>query len=283
MENIGLVLEGGGMRGVFTSGVLDYFMEKDLYFPYVIAVSAGANNAVSYLARQQKRNRSVFIDFVKDPRYMDFKNVFRGKSIFGMDFIFDEIPDKLCPLDYETFEKSKEKFIIGVTDCNTGKAKYVDRDNCSNYRVALRASSSLPFIGEAVKMDGLTLFDGGIADSIPILKAIEDGNEKNVVILTRNNGYRKKPIKYGYLIKRKYQQYPNLVEAILNRYKKYNNTLDYVEKLEDENKIFVIRPIEKIIVGRMERNQKKLAELYMQGYKEAEKQFSNMKRWMAGE
>ncbi|WP_427339537.1 patatin-like phospholipase family protein [Caloranaerobacter sp. DY30410] len=283
MVQAGLVLEGGGMRGCYTSGVLDFFMEKDLYFPYIIGVSAGACNASSYISRQKGRSIKINLDYAQDDRYISYKNLITKRSLFGMDFIFDEIPNKLIPFDFETFNKAKEKFIIVATDCKTGQPVYFDKDECEDVLKAIKASSSLPFVAPIVEMGGKFLLDGGIADPLPIKKAIEDGNKKNVIVLTRNKGYRKRPFKLKKLLKIMYSEYPGLINAMLNRYKVYNNTLEYIEKLESEKKVFVIRPTKDMKVDRIERDVKKLKELYEMGYEDAKRCYDEMINWICEE
>lgn len=282
MNNIGLVLEGGGMRGIYSAGVLDYFMDKQLYFPYVIGASAGACNGTSYLSRQQGRNKTVEIEYVNDSRYLGLKTLIKTKSIFGMDFVFGEIPTKLNPFDFQTFFNTPEKFYAVATDCETGKPVYYEKSQCNNEDLltVIRASSSLPLFSPFVEFDEKKLLDGGITDSIPIKRAISDGYEKCVVVLTRNAGYRKQPHKFTTIIRRKYRNYPNLVEAILNRYKMYNETLDFIEELEKQNKIFVIRPIEPINVSRVEKSKEKLIALYEQGYRESKECFERLSKWI---
>lgn len=276
MENIGLVLEGGGMRGLYTCGVLECFMEKDLYFNYIIGVSAGACNSVSYISKQKGRNEKVNINFAKDWRYLSMRNLVLKKSLFGMDFIFDEIPNKHVLFDFETFNKSECKLLIGVTDCNTGKPMYISKEDIGGKFEALRASASLPLISPIVNFKGCELLDGGISDSIPILKAIEDGNRKNIIILTRNHEYRKSPVKFTGLLKYRYRKYPKLIETMLNRHINYNKTLDYIEKLENEGKVLVIRPSKKLEVGRIERDKDKLYELFHNGYNDTKDRFDRI-------
>lgn len=280
MEKTGLVLEGGGMRGLYTCGVLEYFMEKDLYFNYIIGVSAGACNAVSYISRQKGRNKRVNLEFGDNWRYMSFRNFLLEKSFIGMNFIFDEIPNKHISFDFETFSNAPCKFIVGATDCNTGEPVYLNKEDVKDGFHALRASSSLPLISPIVNFKGYELLDGGISDSIPISKSINDGNEKNVIILTRDKGYRKSPIKFANLIKLKYRKYPLLINSLLNRYKKYNETLDYIEQLEAEGKISVIRPLEELKVGRLERNKAKLSQLFDMGYEDAKNSFDRIENFI---
>lgn len=280
MNKVGLVLEGGGMRGLYTAGILDFFMEKDLYFPYVIGVSAGACNAASYISKQKERSKRINIDYVKNPRYLSYRNLVKEKSIFGMDFLFNEIPNKLEPFDYTTFHSSEQRFIIGTTDCETGNSLYFDKNKCKDILGVLRASSSIPLLSPVVEVEGKKLLDGGVADSIPIKKAIEDGFKRNIIILTRNKEYRKKPYKFKLFVKRSYSKYPKLVDKIFNRYKIYNNTLDYIEELENKYKAFVIRPSKPLKVDRLEKNPEKLKELYKMGYEDAKNLYFKMKEWI---
>ncbi|WP_162595842.1 patatin family protein [Bacillus sp. CGMCC 1.16541] len=279
MNSTGLVLEGGGMRGIYTAGVLDYFMEQDFYFPYVIGVSAGACQASSYLSRQHGRNRKVNIDFINDPRYLSFRNYLRNREMFGMDFVFNEIPTSLVPFDFDTFRNRKEKFVIGTTDCITGEPVYYD-DYKEDVLTIIRASSSLPFVAPIVEYDGRKLLDGGISDPIPLKKSEQDGNTRNVVVLTRNREYRKKKSSMFWLAKRSYRQYKGLLHAMENRYARYNETLDYIEEQEKQGNVFVIRPQLPLQVGRMEKNPLKLEALYEQGYKEAQAQHEALTKWL---
>lgn len=281
MENIGLVLEGGGMRGVYTAGVLECFLENNLMFPYVIGVSAGACNAASYLSRQKGRNKKVNIGFSNHPKYISYKNLIRKKELFGMDFIFDEIPNRLVPFDYDTFHKGSERFIIGTTDCMTGEPLYFEKNQYpEDVLQLLRASSSLPFMAPIIQYAGYHLLDGGISDPIPLKKSESEGNLRNVVVLTRNAGYRKKESKFKWLLQRTYGQYPGLVQAMMNRYKKYNETVDYLEEKEKQGTVFIIRPKDRLKVGRIEKNQDKLLDLYNQGYQDAERLLPELKEWV---
>lgn len=281
MENVGLVLEGGGMRGLYTCGVLEFFMEKDLYFNYIIGVSAGACNAVSYIARQKGRNKKVNLQFTKDWRYMSFRNLLLKKSFFGMDFIFEEIPRKYVPFDFETFHKATCRFLVGTTDCNTGKPVYLNKEDLTEGFYALRATSSLPFISPIVDFKGYELLDGGISDSIPIVKSMEDGNTKNIIILTRNKEYRKSPMKYTNLAKLKYKKYPLLIKTMTDRYRSYNKTLEYIEQLESEGKVLVIRPLQELKVGRLEKNTEKLRVLFESGYEDAKNYYDKIMEFVS--
>lgn len=280
-DGIGLVLEGGGMRAVYTAGVLECLMEHDLYFAYNIGVSAGACMGASYLSRQSGRNRTVNVDYVRDPRYISWGNLFKKREIFGMDFIFDEIPNQLVPFDYKAYEASTERLVIGTTDCETGESVYYEKGSPGfNLLTILRASSSLPYIARIVDFGGRKLLDGGLADPIPVKKAETDGCQRNVLVLTRNASYRKSPNRTGWLLRRVYGQYPKLVDTMLRRHDVYNEALDYIAKREQEGAAFVIRPVETLSVGRMERDPQKLGALYKQGYDDAKRLLPELRRWM---
>ncbi|MFK9092956.1 patatin family protein [Bacillus salipaludis] len=277
IDQVGLVLEGGGMRGVYTAGILEYFLEQDLFFPYVIGVSAGACNAASYLSKQKGRNKIVTIEYASDPRYISWKNYFKNRQFFGMDFIFDEIPNKHVPYHYDEFYNSPSEFVVGTTDCLTGEPVYFKKqDYEKDLLTVLRASSSLPFIAPEIRYKDKILLDGGISDPIPIKKAQKDGFKKNIVILTRNEGYLKKPSKLQFLVGRKYPEYKGLQQSLRKRYQTYNETVAYLEDEEKSGNALIIRPTEPLQVGRMERNPKRLDDLYNQGYEDAKNSISSI-------
>lgn len=282
ISSTGLVLEGGGMRGLFTAGILDLFLDKKLHLPYVIGVSAGACHAASYISRQWGRNSRVNIGYIRDPRYLSFRNLIRTKSLFGMDFLFNEIPNHLEPFDYKTFYESKQSYFIGTTDCVTGKAIYFDAKKSTPDLIlkALMASSSLPFVSPTVEVEGKVLLDGGIVDPIPVRKSMEYGNTRQVIILTRNKDYRKKPFKAKWLANSFYSKYPEFTKAMLKRHEVYNETLELIEELENSGKAFVIRPSEPLQVGRLERDPEKLTELYKLGYQDAERCYEQLQRFL---
>jgi len=277
LENIGLVLEGGGYRGVYTAGVLDFFMDEKIAFPFVIGVSAGACNAVSYIAGQRGRNKRVNIDFAGDRRYVAYSNLLKTGSVFGMDFLFSEIPKKLLPLDYETYESSSVRFLMGATDVETGQCRFYEKEKIKSDDLPLRASSSLPLLSRIVPYDGRLLLDGGIADPIPIRKAIEEGMQKNVVILTREDGYLKKESRRLFpLYRRAYRNYPAFVSVLERRHETYNETLGYLRKLEQSGEAFVFRPSQKVTVKRIEKNKAALEDLYSLGYADAKEKKSEL-------
>jgi predicted patatin/cPLA2 family phospholipase len=280
MNGIGLVLEGGGMRGVYTAGVLDYLIDHDLYFPYVVGVSAGACNATSYISRQRGRNKKVTIGYIKDHRYLSYRNLLREKSMFGMDFIFNQIPNLLEPFDFPAFYSSEQRFAIGTTDAVTGETVYYTKhDLMENTSTILRASSSLPFISQPVKFEGRTLFDGGLVDPIPIKQSIKDGNERHIIILTKEKGYKKSPFKQKWFAKSVYPKYNGLVDALVNRSQIYNESLEIVDELEKQGKALVIRPSSPMMVSRVEKNADKLQLLYNLGYEDAERSLTRFDEW----
>ncbi|KAB8127489.1 patatin family protein [Gracilibacillus oryzae] len=282
MEKTGLVLEGGGSRGVYTSGVLHYLMEQNIYLPYIIGVSAGACNGSSYISRQMERNKTVSIDFVNHPDYLSFRNLIKKKQLFGMDFLFDTLPNQLVPFDFQTYNNAAEEFVIGVTDCITGEPVFYHKTQYAHdVLTLLRASSSLPFFAPVVEYGDRMLMDGGLADPIPIKQSIRDGNNKNVVVLTRNRGYYKKPQSISWYMRKKYKDFPGLLEAMEKRHLIYNETLEYIFEEEKQGNIFVIYPREKLTVGRVERNKTKLMDLYHQGIKDAEENVQPLKEFLA--
>ncbi|MFS0671586.1 patatin-like phospholipase family protein [Ornithinibacillus sp. 179-J 7C1 HS] len=282
MNHIGLVLEGGGSRGIYTAGVIRYLMEQDIYLPYVIGVSAGACNGSSYISRQMDRNRAVIIDYLDHPDYVSFRNFVKKREIFGMDFLFDVLPNELEPFDFNTFYEAKEEFVIGVTDCLTGEPVFYKREDYKEEILkVIRASSSLPLFAPVVDFNGRKLLDGGISDPIPIKQSVRDGNKKNVVILTRNRGYVKKPQSFGWYMRKKYKEYPGLLRAIEKRHQVYNDTLNYIFEEEKKGNVFVISPSEKLEVGRVERNKDKLTDLYHLGMEDVKKVSEQLKEFLA--
>jgi predicted patatin/cPLA2 family phospholipase len=269
----GLVLEGGGMRGLYTVGVLDYFMEQSFMPDYIIGVSAGAANAVSYLANQKGRGYSVNIDYLNDKRYVGFSNFIKPGSIFGMDLIFDEIPNKLYPLDYAAIQSSFCELKIGATDVLTGKCVYFGKEHLKENCLILRASSSIPILSPMVQYQDRNYLDGGTSDPIPVKKAISDGCDRVIVVLTQPRGFKKAPQKYKILYKKLFRHYPMMIEALKNRHIIYNQALDYIQKLERQGKAVVIAPSLSLEIGRYEKNKGKLDKVYSLGKNDAQKKF----------
>ena len=280
MIEAGLVVEGGGMRGVYTAGVLDYFMEKNLYFDDCYGVSAGACHISSYVSKQIGRSIKVTLDYINDKRYCSVNSLIKTGDMFGVEMLYDLIPNKLELYDYDTFNKFKGNFYSVVTNCKTGKAEYMKIKDMKKDIIAVRASSSLPLLSRIVEINGKEYLDGGITDSIPIKKSIKDGHKKNVVILTRDKTYRKSKPKFLSLLKFKYKKYPNLVKAIEYRYKIYNETLDFLEEEKAKNKVFIIQPKLPVKISRIEKDKDKLKALYNQGYEDAKEIYEDLMKFL---
>lgn len=276
----GLILEGGGLRGIFTAGVLDFFLEKNIEFDNCIAVSAGACHASSYLSKQHGRAKRVSVDYLKNKNYASFYNLFKTGDFFGADFVYNKIPNELDPIDNETFKKNPVKFEAVITNCETGNAEYKEIKDFDIDTIYIRASSSLPFLSKIVEIDGNKYLDGGISDSIPLKKSFENKNEKHVVVLTRPKNYRKKSSISKYFAKLFYSKYNNFIKQMETRGSRYNEVLEEINKLENEGKIFVIRPQEDLDLGRIEKNKKKLEKVYKIGYNQAKKQYEELVNYL---
>lgn len=283
MQKATMVLEGGATRGVFTSGVLDYLMEQEFYTTHVIGVSAGSCNAVDYVSRQPGRTRECMIPTDKSGQYIyGVRKFVKEKSLMNMDLIFDKYPNELLPFDYDTYFQSDITCEIVATNCETGRAEYLTEDSDRQRLMKIcRASCSLPLITPIVNVDNVPYLDGGLADSVPIERAMKLGNDKIIVILTRNAGYRKKRISQGManVYRRAYDSYPNLVQAIRTRSYRYNRVMNLIDKLEEEGKIFVLRPQVKP-VSRMERDAETLQGFYQHGYGLMEKEYERLQRYL---
>ena len=267
----GLVLEGGGMRGVFTCGVLDNFMDRGVRFPYTIGVSAGACNGLSYMSEQRGRAKYSNIDLLQKYHYIGLKQLLLKGNLMDFELLFHTFPEKIIPYDYDRFAACKEHFEMVTTDCHTGRACYFEeKQDPARIIDLVKASSSLPFVSPISYVDGRPMLDGGIADSIPLRRAQSLGYDNNIVVLTRNRGYRKstKPTPVPPFF---YCKYPELRRAIKERNGVYNEQISNVERLEAKGNLVVIRPERPIEVDRMERDVAKLLALYEEGYECAAK------------
>lgn len=265
----GLVLEGGGKRGIYAAGVLDVLLENNIWADGLIGTSAGAVNGCSYVSNQYERNLRYNIRFAKEKKYMSIYSLITTGNVVGTDFAYNILPNKLEVFDYDAFEKSPVAYYVTCSNVETGKAEYIQ---CKSLRGKnmdyLRASASLPYVSQIVEIDGKKYLDGGICDSIP-LKAFQNmGYEKNLVVLTRPRGYIKKP-ENNLLANLYYRKYPAFVTALRNRYAVYNRTLKYIEQQENQGNILVLRPSESIRVGRMEQDPERLKQMYEMGKNDA--------------
>jgi predicted patatin/cPLA2 family phospholipase len=265
-ERSGLILEGGGMRGVFTCGVLDCLMDRGIRFPYTIGVSAGACNGLSYMSGQRGRAKYSNIDLLEKYNYIGLKHLLTKGNIMDFDLLFETFPNKIIPYDYAAYAACEGRFEVVTTSCSTGEACYFEeREDPKRIIDIVKASSSLPFVSPISYVDGEPMLDGGIADSIPLERAQSLGFDNNLVVLTRNKGYRKssKPTSVPPFF---YRHYPHLREAIRRRNEVYNLQIELVERLEDEGRLTVLRPEKPITVSRIERDSRRLSDLYDEGY-----------------
>lgn len=270
-KRTGLVLEGGGMRGIFTVGVLDCFMDHGVRFPYTVGVSAGASNGISYISGQRGRSRFSNIDLLKHYNYIGWRHFLRGRGYIDLDYIFYVYPERYYPFDYDAFFKAPERFEMVVSNCLTGQAEYLEEKRDRDRLLAVcKASCTLPVLCPITYVDGVPMVDGGVCDAIPVRHALEQGCDRLVLVLTRNKGYRKAD-KDFYLPGFIYHQYPALRKQLRTRYRRYNETLDFIERLEREGKAIVIRPEKPLRVGRTGHDPQALADLYDEGYALAER------------
>ena len=250
----GLVLEGGGMRGVFTCGVLDSFMDRGIRFPYTIGVSAGACNGLSYMSGQRGRAKYSNIDLLEKYQYIGLKYLLKKRNIMDFDLLFQEFPEHILPYDYESYFSSPERYEMVTTNCVTGEANYFEEKQDKKRVIDIvRASSSLPFVCPIAYVDDVPMLDGGIVDSIPLMRAWNEGFTHNVVVLTRNRGYRKEA-KDIHIPSFFYRKYPKMREALSCRCRVYNEQLEMVERMEEAGEITVIRPQKPVMVDRIERD-----------------------------
>ena len=270
-----LILEGGTLRPIFSAGVMDALLDNNSTFPYCIGVSAGITNGISYISQQRGRNLEVVTKYRNDKRYLGYRNFLKCKSLFGLDFVFDEIPNKLIPFDMDTYKKYPGKVLVGVTNAKTGKTEYLDGKNLDDKATMLRATCALPIFFPVIKLNGNEYYDGGICD--PIKKAIEDGNDKHLIILTQPKGYKKELSKKNVLVaKLLNNKYPNLKDALLNRHDSYNETVRFCEELEKQGKALILRP--EFSLESFEKDVDKLKANYNHGYDLATKRINDIKK-----
>lgn len=273
----GLILEGGGMRCVYTAGVLDFFMDAHIRLSHCYGVSAGAVNATNYLSRQRGRTLRITADYINDKRYCSAHNLLTTGDLFGADFLYNRIPNELDPFDYKTFEKSDIRMTAVVTNVDTGQPEYRAITELRHEMQWLRASCSLPLLAKIVELDGGRYLDGGISDSIPLEKSMRDGNRKNIVILTRHRGYQKQPQGVtAWLGSLLYHKYPQTLAAGKRRHLMYNRQLELVAEQERLGNALVICPKAPVEIGRAEKDTKKLTALYNQGYSDAKEKLEQI-------
>lgn len=282
MIKAALVLEGGALRGMYTSGVLDTFLKNNMEFECVAGVSAGALNAMSYISKQPGRSAKINLEYCDDPRYIGRKAFIKNKGIIGYDYLFGDISENKVPFDYKAFENTNQRFIIVTTNCEKAETEYLERGNCNDLFKAAQASSSMPLASAMVEINNNYYLDGAVTTSIPVKWALEQGYEKVVVVLTRDKTYRKPMMsnKMKKLYKLAYHKYPKLIEKLNTMPERYNKLQDEIIDLEKEGKIFIIRPEKEVTVSRLEKDKEKLENLYKEGIAEAEKNLDALKEYL---
>ncbi len=280
MYQAGLVLEGGGMKGLYTAGVLDFFLDKDIMFSSVYGVSAGACNMCSYLSKQRGRSLDVNIDYLDNRHYCGARSLLTSGDLFNAEMIYHLIPDYLDPYDNETFQAYEGKAYSVVTNIATGRPEYLRVRDMKTEIDKIRASASMPLVSRAVKIDGKYYLDGALSDSIPLQKSIVDGNRKNVVVMTKEVGFVRQPFRQAALLKARYPRYPKVAELMAKRHETYNAQVEYIERQKETGQAFVIRPQSPNQVGRVEKDVEKLKALYQQGYEDAESCYGRLVEYL---
>ncbi len=262
-----LVLEGGTFRPLFSCGVMDALLDSGVEFPYLVGVSAGISNATSYISKQTGRNLEIMQKYRHDKRYVGFRNIFSDRSIFGRKFIYETIPRELMPFDNETFFNNPAKLVVGITNAQTGEMEYIDKKDPVNGHILLQATCALPVVFPPIIYNGKQYYDGGLVDSIPAKKAIEDGHSKMLIVLTRTKDYVKTESKAykiaAAVLKRKY---PNVAQCLLTRHTRYNREVEFCNQLEREGKAVILRPSEEVQIESLEKDMAKIERIYKYGY-----------------
>lgn len=279
----GLVLEGGGMRGVYTAGVLDYLIDSGLWFRSVYGVSAGACHATSYVAGQRGRAIRTVVEHVGNPRYGSLRNLITTGNYFGVQYIYEDVPQKYIPFDYDAYQSSAMTLYSVVFNCRTGVTEYPAATDLRAQMPLILASSSLPMMSRMVWLDGEPYLDGGMLDAIPIGRSLADGNKKNLVILTRHRDYTKEASRLVPLMRLRYPRYPRLVEAMARRHEAYNRLLEQVYQEEAQGDTVVIQPRVPVEIDRLEKRRDRLEALYRDGYDDAEASAGAIRACFLGE
>ena len=275
-----LVLEGGGFRGIYTSGVLDYFMEQGLYLPQVYGISAGALNALGYAAKQPGRTAQINFRFCHDKRYISVHNMIKYRCAFNLEFIFDTIPERYIPFDYSTFFSSPVQIHVGATNLLTGRCDFFGKDQMDKKLFPARASAALPLFSYILYLNGVPYLDGGIACPIPIARSVRDGNKKHVIILTRNASFVRKPTSHMHLIRQVYRQYPNFIATEEKRHRIDRRQRSSCALLSKTGHGFVLQPKQPLTISAMRADEQSLRELYIQGYEEAKEAFPQLMEFL---
>ena len=276
---VGLVLEGGGMRGMYTAGVLDTFLDNEIHVDGAVGVSAGALFGVNFLSQQKGRVIRYNKRFNRDKNYIGIRPLLREGNIVSTKYAYDEVPRRLDPFDDESFQASGVPFYAVVTNVRTGQPEYILIDSVFGKKDALRASGSLPFVSQMVEIGEEKYLDGGISDSIPYLWMSAQGYDKLVVVLTRDIDYRKQPYNRSYQLYR--PRYPHLADLLQSRHLRYNDSIAQLRQWEDEGKAFVIRPSRPITIDTMEKDPDKLQQIYDLGIRDAAVRMTRLKEYLS--
>lgn len=279
---LGIVFEGGALRTVYSCGVMDALLECDIMADYIIGVSAGASYGVTYASRQIGRNYDIVKNYTLDKKYMGIGNLInpKNRSYFGLDYVYDTIPNKLNPFDYEAFKNYPGEFYAVVTNIETGKAEYLSPDRDDTTHQLMRATCALPLMFPIIKYKGKLYMDGGISDSIPFEKALEDGCDKLIVVLTREKGYVKSTDATVKLATKKYKKYQEFCKALLDRADNYNASIEKLSKLEKEGKVYVMRPTSTKGFSRAEKDRDKIEALYKDGYNQTYEKIDEIRKYI---
>ena len=265
----GLVLEGGTFRPIFSAGAMDALLDYGVMFPYCVGVSAGAADGVSYISQQKGRNLEILMRYRNDKRYLGAGNLLKCKSLFGLEFVFEEIPANLIPFDMETYMAYQGRYLVGVTNARTGKSEYLDGQQLDEKNSLLKATCALPFYFPPIELGGALYYDGGICDPIPVRQALNDGSKKLLIILTRPQGYIKALSRSNKLATKILQRrYPNLVYPLLHRHENYNETVRFCEELEAKGQAVLLRPEGDAIIDSFEKNVENIKRSYARGYEQ---------------
>lgn len=282
MSKVGIILEGGAMRSIYTAGILDFYLDKGINIENVLAVSAGAYAGMNYVSGQKGRIMDAVVTPMTSRKIFSAKHFFKTGDFFDMELLFDTIPRYEAPFDFEAFKNSGKRFITSTINCNTGEATYFDHfENLDEFLKVLRVANSLPLLAKVTNLDGQPMMDGGMANAIPIDKALEEGWDKIIVVVTREASYRKdgSDIYNSWIVKVLYQKYKGLMKAIKGRPEKYNNSVDLIDELTKQGKVFLYRP-EKIKLTNSESDPEKLKYYYNVGYKQAEDRYDELMKFL---
>lgn len=284
MKNVhktALVLEGGAMRGIYTAGVLDVLLKNKIYVDAVIGVSAGSIHGCSYVSEQYERSISYYKECRNDYRFLSFKSWFKSGNICDTDYCYGEVPNKIYPFDHDTFEKSKTKFYVTITNVETGEPEYVHLKSLRGKNIDyLRASASMPVVSQIVEIDGKKYLDGGMSDSIPIEYFRSLGYDKCIIVKTKDKSYKKTKEKILPIAKKVYKNYPKFYEKLKTRHIDYNNQIKLIRELEEKQEVLVIEPSKKLKISRLEKNMENIIDAYNQGIIDAGNKLKDIKKFL---